>query len=1159
MKKILFSSLRIRIMFLVLLALLPALGLIIYYTGAQRLNATANVQAGALRLTRAATADHDRLIDETRQLLTVLAQLPELRGKDYAACSLLFNKLSKLYPKYTNLGAITPEGEILFCNLPLSNNTKLSDSLVLKRAIETRDFVVGDYTVDQSSGKALINFAYPVLDQTGKVQAVLFAALDLTWLNKLAAGADLPPGASLTVIDENGTVLSRCADAEKWVGKSMGSAPVIKAVLSHQGEGTMKSIGMDGLPKLYAFRPLYRTAGGGAIYVYTGTPTEYVFADADRLLSRNLAALGLVTALVLTIAWFGSNIFILRRVNSLLDATRRLSAGEQNVRTGLPYEDGEFGRLARAFDEMADSLEQRTFQLRQAEAKYELILSSAGEGIFGLDTRGTTTFANPAAARMLGYEVDELVNRPSHLTWRHTKPDGDSCPEEECPICKAYMDGLIYHGSSDVFWRKDGTSFPVEYVSAPIRECGKLVGAVVVFKDITERRQAEKALLESGEKYRAIFETTGTATIIIEEDMTISLANKEFEILSGYTKEETEGLKSWAEFFLKDDTKKMKKYHYLRRAERTKVPRNYEARFIDKYGKTSQVIMTVSMIPGTSKSVASILDISDRARLYNENLLQLKTISALYDSAQKLAVSLDLKDLANYIARTCVVDFGVRLAWLGRAEVDESIRLISHFPRDSKFPHQVKVRWDDSPLGQGVIGRSIRTGSPVVVNDLLSDPSSTPWLDSMLAEGFSSRASFPLISRDRPFGSLALYSERPGFFTPKRVEFFQAFAHLAAAALENARLFKEADRRYERLQALRNIDMAITASLDLRVTFNVVLEQVKSRLGIDAASILLLNPYTQILEYAAAQGFRSKAIERSRLRLGEGNGGLAVLEGRIINIPDLSQTGDTFKRASLLSGEGFVAYYGVPLITKGQVKGLLEIFHRASLDPEPEWLQFLETLAGQAAIAIDNAALLDGIQRSNIELTLAYDATIEGWSRALDMRDKETDGHSQRVTDITVLLARAAGINEAGLAHVRRGALLHDIGKMGIPDRILLKPGPLTEEEWEIMRRHPLYAYDLLSPIAYLRPALDIPYCHHEKWDGTGYPRGLKGEQIPLPARIFAVVDVWDALTSERPYRPAWNEEKVIDYLLGQTGKHFDPVVVELFMKMKHENGQLLQ
>jgi putative nucleotidyltransferase with HDIG domain len=184
---------------------------------------------------------------------------------------------------------------------------------------------------------------------------------------------------------------------------------------------------------------------------------------------------------------------------------------------------------------------------------------------------------------------------------------------------------------------------------------------------------------------------------------------------------------------------------------------------------------------------------------------------------------------------------------------------------------------------------------------------------------------------------------------------------------------------------------------------------------------------------------------------------------------------------------------------------------------------------------------------------MSYDATIEGWSRALDYRDKETEGHSQRVTEMTVKIAQFMGMSEAELAHVRRGALLHDIGKMGIPDRILLKPGKLTDEEWEIMRKHAEYAYELLSPIAFLRPALDIPYCHHEKWDGTGYPRGLKGEQIPLSARIFAVVDVWDALNSDRPYRPAWPKEKAYEYISEKAGEDFDPGVAGVFLKVISE------
>lgn len=194
-------------------------------------------------------------------------------------------------------------------------------------------------------------------------------------------------------------------------------------------------------------------------------------------------------------------------------------------------------------------------------------------------------------------------------------------------------------------------------------------------------------------------------------------------------------------------------------------------------------------------------------------------------------------------------------------------------------------------------------------------------------------------------------------------------------------------------------------------------------------------------------------------------------------------------------------------------------------------------------------------ERANLEvahekLLSAYDATIEGWSRAMDLRDKETEGHTLRVTEIAEKLGRIMGVGEDELIFMRRGALLHDIGKLGVPDAILLKPDKLTDEEWEIMHQHPQYAYDMIQPIEYLRPALDIPFCHHEKWDGSGYPRGLKGKDIPLTARIFAVVDVWDALTSDRPYRSAWDKEKAREYIKAQSGKHFDPHVVEQFLKM---------
>ena len=239
----------------------------------------------------------------------------------------------------------------------------------------------------------------------------------------------------------------------------------------------------------------------------------------------------------------------------------------------------------------------------------------------------------------------------------------------------------------------------------------------------------------------------------------------------------------------------------------------------------------------------------------------------------------------------------------------------------------------------------------------------------------------------------------------------------------------------------------------------------------------------------------------------------------------------------------------VPLISKGEIKGVMTVFHRKDFTPNPAWSSFLETLAGQAAIAMDITEMFDSLQRANMELSLAYEATIEGWSQALDLRDKETEGHSQRVTEMTLQMGKALKVGGEEINHMRRGALLHDIGKLGVPDAILLKVEKLTDEEWLIMRKHPEFAYDMLHPIAYLRNSLDIPYSHHEKWDGTGYPQGLKGEQIPLAARIFAIVDVWDALISDRPYRKAWSKPDTLQYIREQSGKHFDPQVTDIFLR----------
>jgi PAS domain S-box-containing protein len=357
-------------------------------------------------------------------------------------------------------------------------------------------------------------------------------------------------------------------------------------------------------------------------------------------------------------------------------------------------------------------------------------------------------------------------------------------------------------------------------------------------------------------------------------------------------------------------------------------------------------------------------------------------------------------------------------------------------------------------------------------------------------------------------------------------------------------------QQLERLTALSRIDQAIMSSFDLNVTLDILLSQVISQLQVDAADVLRLHQDGRRLEYAAGQGFRTSTVEATDLRVGESYAGRAAKERQLVKLDHLTYKPLDPLFSRLFAAEGFISYCGVPLIAKGKVVGVLEVFCRTRWQLAPEWLDFLNTLAGQAAIAIENATLFENLQYSNRELSQAYEATIEGWSHAMDLRDKETEGHTQRVTEMTLALARAMQIDEAQMVHIRRGSLLHDMGKLGIPDHILLKAEKLTDEEWLIMRKHPQFAYDMLSSIRYLQPALKIPYCHHEHWDGTGYPRGLAGEEIPLEARIFAVVDVWDALRSDRPYRPAWDHDSARNYIRDYAGTFFDPNVVRHFLKI---------
>ncbi len=366
-------------------------------------------------------------------------------------------------------------------------------------------------------------------------------------------------------------------------------------------------------------------------------------------------------------------------------------------------------------------------------------------------------------------------------------------------------------------------------------------------------------------------------------------------------------------------------------------------------------------------------------------------------------------------------------------------------------------------------------------------------------------------------------------------------------------LASEATSRTEAARAASLLQVAerLNAHLDLHGVLEAVCEETIRALGVAAASVMLYDETSGNLVTWDTRGFPEDHPPIRPVTYGTFQAGVRALDDRIFVVDDVLasthlENADAFRRL------GVRTIASATMKREGTFVGAIAVYsigvpRRFAHDD----LLLLKGLADNACQAVTAAKLLTDYQRSTFDLALAYEHTLEGWSRALDLRDHETEGHCRRVSDLAVRLGRALGESPESLTHIRRGALLHDIGKMAIPDRILLNPGPLDEEEWAMMRRHPGFARDLLAPISYLAAAIDIPYCHHERWDGGGYPRGLRGTDIPMAARIFAVTDVWDALRSDRPYRKAWTAEATRAHIAEQSGKHFDPIISEAFLDLE--------
>lgn len=751
------------------------------------------------------------------------------------------------------------------------------------------------------------------------------------------------------------------------------------------------------------------------------------------------------------------------------------------------------------------------------------------------DIKGTILFVNKAFTRLTGYEEEEVIGKNPRDVFNSGKQSEKFYKDMYCKIMIGEpWEGYLHNR------KKNGELYYEHEIIYPVKDQdGDIESFLTIKRDVS----ANKKSLQLFEQLNKIVEQSTELVFVTDHEGTIDYVNPAFETITGYSKKEAIG-----------KTPKLLKSGIHSDQEYSEIWENlHEGKTIHrvftnmkKNGDIFYQETTITPIKNDDGLITHFVntgsDITQKMIEEQESKNRLKYLEAIYTVSSALSPAKNLQELLEILLDEMLKHINAEVGGIRLYEPKKKLLHMAHAVGYGGY----ELRARPLRAGEGIPGHVIQTRLPHITEDFSTDPFMEESVRAASQPGLAG-ITLPIIKSNEPLGTITISYPSSRKLSESEISMLMALSEIAANAIQRVTLRHQTELQLEFVRSMREIDQVILSSMDLKLSFDIILNHVLNQLKVDAASILIYDAFSNRLEYKYGKGFVSTEINKTSLRMFESLAGQAAYKRESIFVANLHDKSGS-KMAPLTSLEDFKSYYATPLIIKGEVKGVLEFFNRSSLEPDEMWKDMANTLAYQTAITLDTFEMFTGLQKSNHELTLAYDQTIEGWSRALDLRDKETEGHTQRVTEKTTRLAASMGIGGKELTFIRWGALLHDIGKMGIPDNILLKPGALTEEEREIIKKHTVFAHQLLSPIKYLEKSLDIPYCHHEKWDGTGYPRGLKGEEIPISARIFAIVDVWDALTSDRPYREAWSNEKTKEYILSLSGIQFDPEILRKCM-----------
>lgn len=768
--------------------------------------------------------------------------------------------------------------------------------------------------------------------------------------------------------------------------------------------------------------------------------------------------------------------------------------------------------------------------LEEERSRFKAMVEALSGVVFQMELRsgqpGQLLYVSPQARKILGYAPEALLQNPS-LWWGNVHPEdqarmvGQAGPPGAVEVLRyRYRRGQ----SGQWVWLRE------QRITDPGGQT--LTGYTY---DATSEIEAQRALAEQEALFRTLSETA-PALIVVWQDNCLVYANPEAERITGYSLADLKSRPIW-EFIHPLDRERVQA-RGLARLEGRDVESRYRFRIQTKAGQTRWLDYSAARVD--FRGLPAVLGVGFDVTEAQEHQLDLEAVVRL---SKALRRSDDLKEMLEAALDETL------------AILDTSVGSILLYDPEGHSLEEAASRGWLVPIPiptiaqeESISGWVLLHGKPYFSREFVADPKLRPSIRHLVPPGWGGVV-LPLQAGSVCIGSLTLAVAHPREITERELKRLELIGEVIGNAARRASLRQKLEMRVGQLEALRAIDQTINASLDLHLALEMLCEQLM-RLPLDASMVLLYRKESHVLTPIKARGFRSPLSEiyRHSVPLGQGHAGRAALERQPVAVDDLAR--DPGFAPELTLREGFVAMRALPLLAKGELLGVLIAFTRRSWSLKADEKEFLEALATQGAIAIENSHLFEDLQRAKLELEVAYDLTLMGWAQAVELRDQETAGHTQRVTELTVKLAQQLGLPYEDIEHLRRGAILHDVGKLGVPDAVLLKPGQLNEEEWALMRKHPTLAYQWLSGIPFLRKALAIPYAHHERWDGSGYPRGLQGEAIPLEARIFAVVDVYDALTSDRPYRQAWPKEKALAYIREQSGKQFDPRVVEAFLAL---------